>query len=168
MAGRAGAVVSLLALVAATVLWDAGREELPRRVSGEQVDIYGAVASVAGTLLGFTLASVAILIALGDGPRLRQFYDTGLHDRTLRLFGRAARWMGITAGAALAGLFVDPKPAQPLAAGDDLPLQSLWLLVVGALLLVAAWRFVRCLLILDKVVAAVVQDRKAATPPPPR
>src|SRR4051794_32423537 len=71
--------------VAVLYFWPAARTSLPVQVSGAQTNIYITMVGVSGTLLGFTLAGLAILLALPeDRPLLKRIRNEGLHGEILR------------------------------------------------------------------------------------
>ena len=66
-------VASIAIVGAATVFIEVawGREELFEVLDGGRQALYVAIASIAGSLLGFTVATVSIILAFAETPRLR-------------------------------------------------------------------------------------------------
>jgi hypothetical protein len=157
------------ALAVAVSLIPGFRVSLPGQVSGAQSDIYAAVAGAAGTLLGFSLAALAFLVALPqEAPLLRRLRDQGTHDAILRYFASATVYLGVLLLMALVGLFVDRQPDQTLDVAH-LGLGAYWVWTVVAFAVPGATWMVRATLALIGTLPVIVSAQRGRTgrrPPP--
>jgi hypothetical protein len=130
------------ALVTLVLVWflDGVRTAVPAHVSGTQGGIYGTVAGVAATLLGFLLAGVALLAALPtDLPLISRAREEGRLKEAIKDLSRATVAASVTVAVALAGLLVDPEPERGVAR-DDLPAETLWVwLMLASLIPTTTW-----------------------------
>jgi hypothetical protein len=93
------------------------RVTLPEQVSAAQTTIYGSVVATAGTLLGFSLAALAFLVALPhDAPLLERMRAQGTHEQLLCWFAAAVPYLGLLLLAGLLGLGLDRAPKSALTA----------------------------------------------------
>lgn len=97
-------VTGLLVLLA-EVAW--GRGELLETLDGTRQVVYAALASIAGSLLGFMTTSISIIIAFGDSPRLRIVRESGHYPTLLNVFLNTIYMLGLTTIWALVALFLD-------------------------------------------------------------
>jgi hypothetical protein len=112
-------------------------------------DVYPAVVGLEGTILGFVLAALTIVLGYANSPRFEPLRQTRHWEAVFRAYTRAAKW---TAVALVYGLVVlmfdtDSAPNSPL---------SLMLLLTS---LLAAIRVARVLYITEGVVRVVIHAR---------
>jgi hypothetical protein len=111
--------------------------------------VYPAIVGLEGTILGFVIASLTIVIGYVNSPRFAILKGTRHWEGIFVAFAGGAKW---TAGAlvfALAALFFDRDSA------PNTPLSMM--LFISALL--AAVRVGRVLYVTEKVVKVIVQAR---------
>jgi hypothetical protein len=121
-----------------------------------QTDIYVATAGVAATLLGFTIAALAFLVALPeDRPLLQRIRDEGLHAEILRRFSVSTGYLALAVLVALLGLFADREPSEQLTA-ETLGAGAYWIWALSFVLVPTAAWLARSLRALARVVPVVV------------
>lgn len=86
---------------------------IARVLDGSRNNIYNALASVLGSLLGFTIAAVAIVIGYAQSPQLELLRESGV-DRTLwRVFTSSIRALAFATAFALTALVIDTSDTAP-------------------------------------------------------
>lgn len=148
-----GVAVAVTALFA---LWGTrfgGQALIDETLKGNRAAVYGAVASICGSLLGFTIASVAIVLGYAASDRLALVRDSPHYETLWRVFIAAMRALGAGTIVALVGLVLDRDgaPSPPI------------LYVCAGTTVLAMLRVVRCLWVFEHVIALVTAPTKART-----
>jgi hypothetical protein len=105
-----GAVLITAILIAlAEYVW--GREHVFELLKGTRLALYAAVASIAGSLLGFIITSLSVIVAFGDSPRLRIIRESGHFPTLLNVFLNTTYILAFTTLWALVALFLDRESA---------------------------------------------------------
>ena len=144
----------LSVLVGATVVvWGeagGGWASIDQLLHGQRSALYGAFASIAGSLLGFVLATVSIVIGFASGPRMKRVRQSKHYPTLWRVFTSAIRVLGMATCVFLAGLVLDK---------DDDPSH---LVLYGCIFVsvLAVLRVIRCIWVLEKVIALVVTQQE--------
>jgi hypothetical protein len=161
-----GAALLSVALAAA-----AGTGHLADPVVGVRGAFYTAVASVAAALLGLLIATMAILLTLGDGPRIARLTHSPLYERVISEFFKTTIWLGLTLIVSLVALPFDQdfSASAPCRWGCSMRPAVFWPTLI---LLIASAVSLACSLgVLKGVLNLVAQDRRGdspdPTPPPP-
>lgn len=107
--------------------------------------IYGALATICGSLLGFNLTSASIVLATANSnsPRLRVVRQSKHYGTIWKVFGAAAKALAAATVLALAGLVIDHTGAL----GDPLH----WAIVFTFLL--SCLRVYRAVWVLGNIIA---------------
>ena len=146
------AIEFLLALLVAgsfalyTEVWW-GRPHLGSSLNGNRQAIYSTSASIAGSLLGFALAAVSIILAVGQMPRFRLLRESSQRHQIFAIFFQAIGWLAVTTAWSLACLVADK---------DQSP-RPILLYVLVALGAVCAARIYRCVWVLRSVTQILVK-----------
>jgi hypothetical protein len=121
-------------------IWGDARTSLPVQVSGAQKDIYIASAGIGATLLGFTMAALAFLVALPeDRPLLQRIRREGQHAKILRRFAMSTLYLALVVFVGVGGVFIDRQPTNQVDA-HALGTGSYWVWVLIAVLVPSmAW-----------------------------
>jgi signal transduction histidine kinase len=146
-----------LALGAAFALWELALGGAPwsdALLRGNRAAVYGALASLWGSLLGFTIAAVSIALGLAASDRLAIVRGSRHYATLWRVFIAAMRALALATIAALAGLVADR---------DAAPVHALLCLCVAAALL-AALRVARTIWVFERLIAIVTRPPKARGP----
>src|SRR2546428_8058057 len=64
-------------------------------LTGAEASIYGTLATIFGSLLGFILTSISIIISLGDSPRLAVIRQSGSNQQLWKIFTSATKWLAV-------------------------------------------------------------------------
>jgi hypothetical protein len=115
-------------------------------LAGNRGPLYGALISLHGALLGFVIATVAIVIGLVGHERLAVLQASAQYETLWRVFTSSARALGVAAGCALLGLLFDR---------DSHPSGWVFYAVVGTSVL-AFFRLWRCIWALEAIISIVV------------
>ena len=145
--------VALLA-GAAFALWDyqfGGARLINTLLGGNRAAIYGALASLWGSLLGFTLAAVSIALGFASSDRLAIVRESKHYAILWRIFTATMRGLSLATGVALAGLIADR---------DAAPVQALLCLCATTSLL-AALRVARTIWVFERIIALVTAPDKS-------
>jgi hypothetical protein len=124
-----------LAILIVIALCPSVRRLLPLQISGSQTTLYATAATMSTTLLGFSIAVVALFAGLPEHAMIKKVRTQGLLERAVRQVGRACFAVSLAIGASVAGLILDQPPAQAAPNGMALGTGSywIWMIVVTAI-----------------------------------
>jgi hypothetical protein len=145
----AEALVALVLLLAFG-LWHAspgGARVVDATLAGDRAAIYGALTSLFGALLGFTIAAMAIVLGYASDNRLRVVRESPHYPTLWRVFIAATRALAFATGAALLGLVLDR---------DRAPSPLILDLAVGTTAL-AVLRLARCLWVFERIIGLLTE-----------
>lgn len=126
-----------------------GRSQFTEALHGTRQGIYIALASIAGSLLGFAVTTVTIVTAFVRSPGLRLVRESRHHGTLYLAFFSTIRCLALATVTALVALVVDR---------DICPL--VWAsYAVFATTTVAILRLYRCVWLLEKVVCLATRPR---------
>jgi MFS family permease len=117
-------------------------------VAEDRRDLYSAVSSVAGALLGFVMAAAAIILAAVDSPKLDRLKTSAQYRTLLRVFVSTSKWLGLLTIGSLVGIMLDRKE-------DPRPLIFY---VLASLAVLCVLRFATCVWILERVTSVLGSD----------
>lgn len=138
------AVLPNILLVIWLVFFD-GMSAVNDLVSGNRANIYRTVASIAGTLLGFSIAVASLVLNFASSPRLAVVRRSRHYPELWKTFFQTTRFLGGLTVIALVCLIWDK---------DDAPLS--WLVIPFCLFLsLAIVRLVRVIWILEQIIGIV-------------
>lgn len=124
----------------------------PALINGLRQTIYGTIATIFGSLLGFVIAGVTILISMGETPRLKLMFQYGLFVQVIAIFNSAAKWLAFGAFVSIAGLVLD----------RDVHVIWWYSWLDFCITIVCALRIWRCIWVLGSVLDLVLRDKKPA------
>jgi hypothetical protein len=110
-------------------------------LKGNRAGIYGTLASIFGSLLGFVIASVSIVIGFAGSEKLAILRSSKHYSDLWRVFTSATRALGITTIVALAGLVFD-RDAHP---------KTFLLALCLTSLILSVFSIARCIWVLDNL-----------------
>jgi hypothetical protein len=120
-------------------------------LKGNRSCVYSALVSVFGSLLGFAITAVSIMIGFAGLDRLAVIRESKQYPALWKVFAAAIKALGMATVAALFGLIVDH---------DAAPVRTvLYFCILTATL--AVLRVYRCIWALDKVICLVIAPSKA-------
>ena len=119
-------------------------------LTGKDTTVYSTLASLAGTLLGFVITSISILIAIGRSPQLKLIRDSGQMATVWAVYSQAIGWLAMATVWSLAGMVLSRAghAGSVIAVGEC------------GLVILCAFRVYRCVWVLSSVV------RSTLLPPP--
>lgn len=118
--------------------------------SGKRPDVYGAMAGIAGSLLGFTIASVSIVLTVVQMPRLQLVRESKNYSQLWSSFHSAIWWLGAATVAGLVGLALDSDTSRRL----------LVTALVSWIFVTAALRVFNAIWILQKIVLIATSAKR--------
>ena len=86
---------------------DWGREELFKLLDTNRQALYASVAAIAGSLLGFIVATAAIILVVADSPRLRIVRESRHYGTLYSVLFTSIKYLAVTTVAALVTLMID-------------------------------------------------------------
>ena len=124
-----------------------GEVRVEEFIDGNKVNIYRTTATIAGTLLGFSIASVSLALSFASSERLTVLRESQHYSALWKTFFQAIRLLGALTLTALACLIWDNEKA-PVA----------WLVIPLCLFAaLAAVRLLRVIWILEQIVTIVAK-----------
>lgn len=145
------------ALAGAAILWMerfGGWKVVNTLLQGNRGAIYGALASIFGSLLGFIITAVSIALGFSASENLTIVRESRYYSHLWSVFMSATRWLAMATIASIAALVADR---------DSAPIRELtyavWLLAV-----LSAVRVARCLWVLENVVRIVTKPNERKAP----
>jgi len=116
-------------------------------LDGHRAEVYGALASIFGSLLGFTLAAVAIVLSVAQSARLRVVRESRHYDELWAIFRSCMRWLAIATSVTLVALIADT---------NETP--RIWLTGLALFVsLVGVLRIARTVWVLERIIGIVTK-----------
>ena len=146
---RCDFVVSTVAILVAAAIMEYGFEASPLAtlMGGIRQSLYTVIASLAGSLLGFTIAAISIAIAFMQSPRLEMVRKSRHYPTVYRTYLAAIKYLAFTTAVAIICLLVERDTAPKIW----LTYTCLWGAVLSALALF------RSVWILEKIIAVITK-----------
>lgn len=141
-------LVACICVAAALVAWievGHGRRVVNAWLDGDRGAFYGAVAAVDGAMLGFVIATAAIVLGFAASERLEILRGSTHYATLWRVFTSTIRALGLATLATLAALLVDRDTKHNAAA----------MIVFAGLQCLAIVRIARAVWALEKVIEVV-------------
>jgi hypothetical protein len=145
-----GAAVLIGTCFAVWAIWLGGDNPVAETLKGNRAAIYGALATIFGSLLGFTITAVSIVLGYAASDRLAVVRNSKHYPTLWKVFMATIRASGIATIVALVALILDR---------DTSPASILLYVCVWSTSL-AVLRLVRCLWVLEQVVILVTGPAK--------
>lgn len=137
----------------AFVLWAqicGGGALIEETLKGNRGAIYGALASIYGSLLGFAITAVSIVLGFSTTERLAVVRESKHYPTLWKVFTATIRTLGLATVVALLGLILDR---------DSSPAKWVLHMTVFATIL-ATLRLSRCVWVLENVISLVTGPSK--------
>jgi hypothetical protein len=128
--------------------WRGGTVFVSQILNGGRAGVYGALASIFESLLGFVIASISIVIGFATSEKLAVLRRSKHYADLWRVFTSATKVLGITTLLALAGLVFD-KDAHPIGV-------LLSLCITGVLL--SIFRVARCIWVSENLIGVLLTN----------
>jgi hypothetical protein len=140
-------ISSILVILVIEQLW--GRSQVIQTLNGTRQGIYGALASIAGSLLGFSITTVSIVMGFIQAPQLQILRESRHHQTLYDVFFSTIRYLALAVALPLVALFMDR---------DNAP--SIWVcyavLVITA---IATMRLYRSMWALGRVIRLAIAQQ---------
>lgn len=118
-----------------------GRDVIETFLEGSRQAVYGTIATLCGSLLGFILAGVSIILVFGRMERFKILKQSG-HLRTVFIvYFQGIQWMAITTVFAVVALLWDTDESPAMIATYGLV----------TLVLISSLRLYRCVWVLKEI-----------------
>lgn len=144
--------VVLCFLAAAALMLELEHESGPGVVhnilSMNRTALYGAFASVFGSLLGFSMAAIAIVLQSTQSPRMRTIRQSRFYPQLWETYRSSIRWLAAATAASLLALTIDRESSH----------SHLCTSIVAFAGMVAAERLGWSIWLLDQIVALTVSS----------
>ena len=128
-----------------------GGEVIDETLKGNRGAVYGALASIFGSLLGYAITAVSIVLGLSTTERLAVVRESKYYPTLWKVFTATIRTFGLATVVALLALISDRESS---------PMKWVLYLTVFALIL-ATLRLSRCVWVLENVIILVTGHTKA-------
>lgn len=122
--------------------------------AGVRPTFYQTLAAIFGSLFGFVLAAVAIVLGFTESDRFKVLRESDHYSDLWRIFKETIRSLGIATLAAVVALIVDRDDAPSRIAGLAVVLTSVYTIL----------RLARCVWVLEMVVSIVVSKQRNLHP----
>ena len=108
-------------------------------------EVYSLIASIAGTLLGFIVTGVSVILAFSESEKLRLLKKSRHYKTIFIVYFSTIKWLALTTLISIIWIFT-----------DVFMLYSFYLLIFA--ITIASLRMARCVWILEAIVEIVIQD----------
>lgn len=135
--------------------WFRGDTVLGSLVRNNRAQIYGTLASLFGSLLGFVITALSVVLGFSASERLKIVRSSAYYKQLWEVFTSAIRVLGITTVLWLVALFFDREPVQ----------RPLLLLSCLSLSILSALRLMRCVWVLERIVEVLTGQPEADQQP---
>jgi uncharacterized membrane protein len=147
-------LVIAIVLTTAFALWysrSGGELIVADVMRGNRAAIYGTLASILGSLLGFAITAISIILGFIPQERMAVLRESAHYNDLWQTFMAAIRALALATVATLLGLVLD-RDTSPIAWLDHLCVFSI---------LLSLFRVFRCVWILEKVIRLMTLPSKA-------
>ncbi len=127
-----------------------GHAVIERLLTDNRSDIYSTLAAIFGSLLGFTITAVSIVLGYSTSDRLAVVRESTHYPLMWRVFTSAIKALALATISALIGLIVDR---------DSAPFYPVFYFNILASTL-ASFRLTRCVWVLENVIQIVTKPSK--------
>ncbi|MCP1309255.1 hypothetical protein [Paenibacillus tyrfis] len=133
-------------VVSVIILWVINKYSLQGEVmnvlKGSRSALYGAIAGVAGSLLGFVITGLSILLVTGNSSGMNALRSSKYYQQIFKVFLNTSKYLGLLVVLSLVSLIIDR---------DTAPLFELNMIVLWGVIIVT-FRILRCLWVLENII----------------
>lgn len=115
-------------------------------IQANKKEIYPLIASISGTLLGFVITGVSIIIAFAESERLRLLKESNQYKTIYDIYFSTIRYLAITTLTPIIGMIVSNSEIYILYF-------LIWSIIISSL------RIWRCIWVLENIVEIVLKIR---------
>lgn len=135
-------VICLLLILLMNYIWSS--QIISRWIFLNKGEIYPLVATIAGTLLGFVITGVSILIAFSEFEKLKLLKQTPHYKTIFTIYFSTMKFLATTTIVAVSGIVIDDQWAIPIF------YLLLWSIIISSL------RIYRCFWILENIAEIIL------------
>lgn len=135
-------VICLLSILLMNYVWSS--QAINKWIFSNKDEIYPLVATIAGTLLGFVITGVSILIAFSESERLKLLKQASQFKTIFTIYFSTMKFLAMTTIVAVSGIVIDDRWAIPIF------YLLLWSIIVSSL------RIWRCFWILENIAKIIL------------
>jgi zinc transporter ZupT len=118
-------------------------------LNSRRVEVYSVMIGVFGSLLGFVIATVSILLAFDSHPRMKALRESRFYPLLWKIFKSSMIYLAIGVLVLLVGLLFDR---------DEAPHWRIFYICLFAII-ISAWRTGRCIWVLHHVINIMTARR---------
>lgn len=137
-------IISLIVIAIITKCWS--ESEIHNWIKLNKSGLYSLLASISGTLLGFIITGISVILAFSESQKLRRLKESTQYKTIFVVYFSTIRYLAFTTIVAILGFVTNNRSV-------DICLLYLliWLLIISSL------RIWRCLWILEKIVSFMTE-----------
>ena len=139
-------IVSLVLIFIMISIWSVGTIE--HWISINKETIYPLIATLGGTLLGFIITGISILLAFSESERLRVLKQHRLYETIFKVYFSTIKYLAITTLSAISAIVINNGLSFYIFCF------LLWSIIISAL------RIWRCFWILENIVGVIYKHKK--------
>lgn len=117
-------------------------EALADWISINKANIYGLIATIGGTLLGFVITGASIIVAFSESEKLELLKKSKQYNTIFEIYFSTIRYLAIATIIAILGIIINSYSA-------------IILYVLTWAIIISVMRLYRCLWILEKIVKII-------------
>mgnify|MGYP000973331578 CR=1 FL=1 len=118
------------------------QDDVMNVLKGSRSALYGAIAGVAGSLLGFVITGLSVLMVTGNSEGMKALKSSKHYEQIFRVFFSTSKYLGLLVVFSLVSLIVD-RDAAPIF---ELNVVVLWGVII------VTFRILRCLWVLENII----------------
>lgn len=118
------------------------QDDVMNILNGSRSSLYGAIAGVAGSLLGFVITGLSILLVTGNSEGMRALRASMHYHQIFKVFLNTSKYLGLLVVLSLISLIIDR---------DNSPVLQMNLVVLWGVVIVT-FRILRCLWVLENII----------------
>lgn len=123
-------------------------------------NLYSLIASIGGTLLGFVITGVSIIIAFSDSKKLRLLTKSDQYQQIFKIYFSTIKYLAVTTVLSVIGLVIQNSNSVSI---NRIVIAGSWnIIVLYTLILVVTisiFRFYRCMWILQNIVEIIISTQ---------
>lgn len=123
---------------------------LASMVSDIRQQLYGTIASVSGSLLGFVITGMSILLTMGETESIKRLKMSKHYPQIFKVYLSSGKFLALSTVLSIMALIVDTNGAP-----------KLWCLtIVGWAVLISVFRLLRCIWVLENMIGLATKKNQ--------
>jgi hypothetical protein len=137
-------IISLIVIAIIQIYWS--KPELYNWINSNKSGLYSLLASISGTLLGFIITGISVILAFSESQKLRRLKESTQYKTIFVVYFNTIKYLAFTTIVAILGFVVNNRSVD-----FYLLYVLIWLLIISSL------RIWRCLWILEELVTIMTK-----------